>query len=696
MERAKTEEYFLQEAGPLGILKEESCLPPWLFRHQGMNHDLANAHVVNQQDLINTLNHIHFMDGYLLVLLRHPRYDETVIMRAHPEPCTGSSLVCRWSDSNISGLRPEKFDFLSLIIDDGQQMILVPAVPEEIDRETLSVRIPDTSYAVGQRQAKRYDCHGVLVDLVQSGFMARGELMDFSPHGLRVRVRPESFCSFRWFNPDEAVTIHLRRDQQILFSGPCRCIRQKGNASERDIVVVPHERKIRRFKKKEIRNIRQQLVPTPSIVFRHPLLNKNVQLEVHNISTSGFSVYEDPDDRVLISGMIIPELKIEFAGTLKMECSAQVIYSTEEEQGIRYGLAILDMDINSYSCLTHILTKALDPHAQISNEVDMEALWEFFFKAGFIYPKKYRLIQSNRARFKETYEKLYMGNPEISRHFTYQKNGRIYGHISMVRAYKRTWMIHHHSALAMENKRTGFMVLKQIMHYLNDMHRLPSAKMDYVMCYFRPENRFPDRVFGGFARSLKDPQGCSIDLFSYLPHTRLSLGTQLPEGWALKECSALELWELQRFYEYHSGGLLMDALDLKPADQGNENLNREYGKLGMLRESRAYSLTHEGELNAVLIVDRSDLGFNLSELLNGIKILVTNPEGLPWNTLSVAIARLTGEYQMDRVPVLFYPYHYVEKMGVPYEKQYQLWILNVQKGNEYLEYMQKRFRISYK
>ena len=90
------------------------------------------------------------------------------------------------------------------------------------------------------------------------------------------------------------------------------------------------------------------------------------------------------------------------------------------------------------------------------------------------------------------------------------------------------------------------------------------------------------------------------------------------------------------------------------------------------------------------------LGFNLSELLNGIKILVTNPKALPWNILTIAISQLTDIYHTDRVPILFYPLDYIKSNSIPYEKQYQAWVLNVQYGNEYVEYMQKKFRISYK
>ena len=676
---------------------EERWLPPWLFQHKDLIHALESAHPVDQKDLINTLNHIHFMDRYILAHFNHPKYEESILVRAYPDPCHGRKLTCHLLDENISGLKLKNYQFLHLVIDDGRSMILVPAILHEMSGNYLTIQLPDASYAVGQRQVRRYACHDVVVELIQSGFLARGELLDFSPIGFRVKVRAESSSTFHWLNPEALVVIHLRDDKQIFFSGLCRFIRQQGGLHDKEIVLIPTDEKIKRFKKRQTRNPRQHLVPSPTIIFSHPFLKKRIQLEVSDISTSGFSVYEKVDEGILMLGMIIPELIIDFAGALKIECAAQVIYRLEEkEKSFRCGLAILEMDINTYNRLTHILANALDPHAYISSEVDMDALWEFFFEAGFIYPKKYRLIQSYRKDFKKTYQKLYQENPEIAQHFTYQKNGRIYGHISMVKAYERAWMIHHHAAKAMKGKRPGVMVLKQIMYYLNDMHRLPSAKTEYMVSYFRPENKFPDRVFGGFARDLENPRGCSMDLFYYLPYTSLSLGTKLPIRWSLQESSGRDLWELHRFYNHYSGGLLLDALDLEKKEPVKEPLEEIYNRLGFLRKWRTYSLNHDGELNAVLIVDQSDLGFNLSELLNGIKILVTNPEDLPWNILSIAIAQLTGVYHMKRVPILFYPIEYVQNKRVPHEKQYQAWVLDVRYGNEYMEYMQRRFRITYK
>ena len=68
--------------------------------------------------------------------------------------------------------------------------------------------------------------------------------------------------------------------------------------------------------------------------------------------------------------------------------------------------------------------------------MDVDQLWEFLFESGFIYPKKYDLVQTYRQTMKETYRKLYHDNPEIIAQMTYQRNGQIYGHVSMIRSYE--------------------------------------------------------------------------------------------------------------------------------------------------------------------------------------------------------------------------------------------------------------------
>jgi hypothetical protein len=220
--------------------------------------------------------------------------------------------------------------------------------------------------------------------------------------------------------------------------------------------------------------------------------------------------------------------------------------------------------------------------------------------------------------------------------------------------------------------------------------------MDYILCYFRPENSFPDHVFGGFAREMNNPQIGSLDLFSYMTFPVGMPQNQLPPGWLLHESTSSELWELEQFYKHYSGGLMLNVLDLARKDITDESLENVAQRLGFIRKWKVYSLSNRGCLKAVLIVNQSDVGVSLSELLNSIKIIVIDTECLPWKVLSLAIAYLTGVYQLDSIPLLIYPSIYSDIMNIPCEKRYQMWILNaLHHPNEFVKYMQQRFKLNY-
>ncbi|MBN2061525.1 MAG: PilZ domain-containing protein [Deltaproteobacteria bacterium] len=674
---------------------EEPLLPASLFRQLNLIDVRVHTRELDRENLTNIINHIHFTDQCMMAWLFDPRYEESIIVRIVPEPCLSEELTCHWCDDNFEHLKLDQYRFQYLAIDDGKSLILSPSKAIEINRDRISLRLSEKSYHISQRENTRYRCNNVIAEVSQNGFFAEGEMVDFNPAGFRIVVNPDPHSSFRWLNTDEPVNICLKKSQQVVFSGRCRYIRRKCLNQSMEIVLSPVNDRIQRYKKKQPRTIRLEILPSPNLVFDHPILDKRIELKCRDMSTSGFLVYEEPDESVLMPGMVIPRLNIQFPGTLKIICTAQVIYCIRESDKVRCGVAILDMDINSYSSLTQILCNIIEPDSYIANELDMDALWEFFFETGFIYPKKYRLIQSHRNSFKETYRKLYQENPEIAKHFTYQINGKVFGHISMLRAYERTWMVQHHAAKGIGNKRTGFIVLKQFINYINDMYRLPSAKMDYLMAYFRPENRFPERVFGGFEKAINDKNGCSTDIFAYLPHTRLSIDSNLPEGWILIKSSPMDIWNLKRHYKHISGGLLIDAIGIGQQTNGTEPLEKIYARLGFKRKSDSYALLKNGDLHAVFIMNQSDLGINLSELLSGITVIVVKSADLPWNVLSVAISKLTREFEITRVPVLFSPVEYVRANDVPFEKLYTLWVLNVQYGNEYMEYMHERFRMNY-
>jgi len=677
------------------LAKRDEMTTPWRFNNLDLIRNPDPDKTIKQKKLINLWNHHHFTDGMVYVHLHHPQYKEDILVRAYPDPCSDGSMTCRWPEE--SRRITENADILNIIFTDGLSVFLVPTRLKDVQKDHFTIHLPDKGYILGQRRARRYLCRGIEVEVVQNGFRAQGRLVDFSARALGVEVSPDATGSFRWFNADCPSIVNLYQDEQMIFSASCHCIRQTSDQLARHIVFAPATSQMSRFLKKKLRNPRVQIKPLPNITFDHPATKEKIQLDIHDLSTSGFAVYLSADEDVLIAGMIIPDLTINYAGALKIQCKAQVLYRREEKKGnIHYGFVILDMDVVNYNRLSHIIMNIIDPNTHIADEVDVDQLWEFLFESGFIYPKKYDLVQAYRQPMKEIYRRLYRDNPEIIAQMTYQRNGRIYGHVSMVRSYERTWMVHHLAARPFNNKRTGLQMLKQIVRYFDGLYRLPAFGMDYMMFYFRPENSFPDHFFGGFARHLHNPRACSLDLFSYLNYPTSGVRQPLPEGWSLEPFISSDSGELDRFYRNVSGGLLLEVLRLGKEQEDTESLSQLYARHGFTRHCDSFSLKHNGMLKAVLIVNQSDPGLSLSDFLNGIKVIVNDETGLPWEVLSSAISQLTGCYKIDKIPLLVYPSSYLKAKGVPFEKQYNLWIMDVYYGREYGEYMMANTKLRLK
>jgi hypothetical protein len=85
----------------------------------------------------------------------------------------------------------------------------------------------------------------------------------------------------------------------------------------------------------------------------------------------------------------------------------------------------------------------------------------------------------------------------------------------------------------------------------------------------------------------------------------------------------------------------------------------------------------------------------MSNLLNCIKVLTTDPSGLPPELLSVSVSKLGSVYNLDKVTLLLYPASDIESTGISHEKRYQLWILNMRYMNQFMDYVQKNFRMKY-
>jgi hypothetical protein len=154
------------------------------------------------------------------------------------------------------------------------------------------------------------------------------------------------------------------------------------------------------------------------------------------------------------------------------------------------------------------------------------------------------------------------------------------------------------------------------------------------------------------------------------------------------------MWELGNFYRHISGGLFLQALQA-PLREGQEPLTAAANRQGFLRKWSLHSLSYENHLVCVMLVNQSDFGINLSEILNSIKVFVIDDRFLSWEMLSQAVSHLAVIYGLNKIPLLIYPSTFCESKSVKFEKHYRMWVVDMRYSNLFMEYVQRKFRMRY-
>lgn len=662
-------------------------------RQQGSG-EFEQTREVGRDRLITLLNQANFLERSIFVNLRHGKYQTPHTVAVSVRPCRGETIECFWQESG-AGENLNSYDFVSLSLSDGLKHTVMEA--ELVAKRDFGflLRLPEHGFEVVSRRLKRHSCHELPVRLDQNGLVLDGLLVDFSDSFLTMEFSAEAALQLRGVNSLLPVHILLCQGKTVFYSALCEIVRQEYTAPKATLVVRMSSSGISRFPPKQFRSVRQRLSPSPSLIFDHPLMRRLMNFKVFDLSGSGFSIDEEAGESVLFPGLILPAVELEFVSGFKVPCKAQVLNCVRvDERAVRSSLAILDICFHDYIKLTGILHQAYNANAYVCSRVDVDALWSFFFETGFIYPEKYEFIEKQKAKYKRLYRRLYDSDSQLAVNFMCQDKGKILGHMSMLRFYEKTWIIHHHAALSSSYKRAGLIVLEQIGRFINEFHRLPAANMDYVACYFRTENKFPNLVFGGVARRCLEKKGFSLDTFSYF-HCRVSAGAGENAGaFSFDECRSADLRELNAFYECQFGGMTLDALALNPdRGYGEKRIDRQFSQAGLRRHRVIYAVRSAERPLAVIVMNRSDKGLNMSDLTNCLQVFVLD-ETLPPEELLEAIGKAACHYgEESKVPVLLFPSTYAPENNLSVEKEYNLWVLNTSTHtDQYFQHLTRLIR----
>jgi hypothetical protein len=131
---------------------------------------------------------------------------------------------------------------------------------------------------------------------------------------------------------------------------------------------------------------------------------------------------------------------------------------------------------------------------------------------------------------------------------------------------------------------------------------------------------------------------------------------------------------------------MLKAMDLDPVGAREELLCREFQNHGFKRGRHFFALRGRGRLKAFIIVNVSDIGLNLSDLVHCLNVLILEPETLPPEVLLSALRLTLRAARQQGIPALIFPLSYAEEKGIPIEKVYHLWVFHILDTNNQTYY----------
>ena len=417
---------------------------------------------------------------------------------------------------------------------------------------------------------------------------------------------------------------------------------------------------------------RPSVVDPIRVTLDSPLLPETIEREVRDVSSSGVSVEIDPLLDLFPRGMLFERVSLRVHGETFV-CRGRVrnlSLAGGREAGLRCGIELEGLEEPRRLLLADLIMRSRYPGLQDGGALPFDELWAFFLESRFVYPEKEQSLALLMPEIRRTYGALAKPS-EVFKAVIVREKERVIGHVSGVRAYRRTWMSQHLCAL--NGKQAGALLNLGQAEYFGQ-----NPDLEYFKISFRPDNRWPARVFGGFARNVTDPRLSDLRTYDYF---------QIPLDWSSPVEASIEVIDaagadlaiVERFFVGNERSLLLRADDLTREGLGLSELNARYRRLGLQRRRRVLLALRRNEPVGFALVEVSSPGLNLSELLSAFRIYLLPEAGPDSAKVRAALVRSAlAIYRQAGRPKAFalgLPTERAEwaTLGLVSNKQYTTW-----------------------
>ena len=362
-----------------------------------------------------------------------------------------------------------------------------------------------------------------------------------------------------------------------------------------------------------------------SVEFESPLTGAALRYRVADLDPAGIGFTFDGEREAFPPGLVIERVRLALPGHL-IECSAVVESSAPAADATalkiarRCGLRLRGLSGHDQDCVREALVELLAPNVSDGGLLPFEQIWELIHATNNHYADHPFGEPASVERLSRTHMGL-ASDHELARTFTLSdEHDRLMGHASGVRIYSRTWLSGHlmvrpgyHRQMQLSQELT-----KLTFDYAEALH-----DVEFTRGFWRMENRWSARVFGGAGSRLLRPGLVSMAMFWPM---RTRSDAVFPA--APRSARRARESDVDAFFQYARTSMdpvRMRANDLTPDELRLETLGRRYAARGLKRERVLGVVDGAGGPAGWVLVESSSPGLMWGEFYNACQLFV--PDG---------------------------------------------------------------------
>ncbi|MBI1423840.1 MAG: hypothetical protein GC149_10280 [Gammaproteobacteria bacterium] len=360
------------------------------------------------------------------------------------------------------------------------------------------------------------------------------------------------------------------------------------------------------------------------IEFTHPFSKVHKMALMYDVSNSGISIIMQGSKYAMPIGLMIEKASMQLPLHPRLEVSL-LVKGYYQEEAADNTLKVCMEFVNASAMLvkevSNFVQHKLSTHLLDATYEDIEELWYFYFETGFIYKDKRRQLQENSETVKNTFRALLKSNTPLIKKILYKEDGVIKGHVTAIKVFDQTLMVQHLNALKTNSGPAAMHVIRAITSYFMDSKANDVSGSRYICFYYRPNNFYPNLVFGSAVKLIDNPDLCWIDTYQFcLPAPENKTEAQDPDI-DVYEAQESDLVELENILIDEKDFRIMRLEGMVRETMADMSLSKSYEDIGLYRYRKIIVAKNRSTGQSVYAAcTYGSPGLNFSELTNSIKL----------------------------------------------------------------------------